>query len=678
MSLKLGASWSASETTFRVWSPDAEAVFVSIFDPAHVLIETLRARMTRADDGVWSISLPNIAVGTPYGYRAAGPYDPGSGHRFNEHKLLIDPYALEIDGHVTWHSAVFAYDMTDPDGSNPDTQDNANFVPRSIVIDGQFNWEGVAKPNVSRQNTVVYEAHVKGLTALHPAVPPEIRGTYAGAAHPAVIDYLKNLGITALELLPVHTHVDDSFLVERGLRNYWGYQTIGFFAPEDSYAAATKPGESVTEFKEMVKAYHKAGIEIWLDVVYNHTAEANHEGPTLSFRGLANDRYYRLEDDKRYYLNFSGTGNTVNTFTPEVTDLVVDSLVYWAQEMGVDGFRFDLAPVIGRTEINFDRNAPLFQRLAAEPALQDVKLIAEPWDLGDGGYQVGGFPDDWTEWNDKYRDNIRSFWRSDDSKVGELGSRLSGSADIYHSRPLGPTSGVNFIAAHDGMTTWDVVSYQAKRNYGNGDNNTDGHGNDIGQYVGPDGFTTDELTLEARFQRQRNLLATLLISRGIPMLLGGDELARTQFGNNNSYCQDNEISWIDWSLTERQKSLSTFVRDCLALRREEPSLRHNRFPDDELDEADPWYWFAPSGDRLTAEQWQNPEERCFGILLDSARSGYLAILINAGGDNCEFHLPVVVAQDVEKHVLLLSTVNGHDGSLVAPPSSLNIFHLPAD
>ncbi len=671
----LGARWSEAETTFTVWSPDADAVHLCLFDRDDHLIENARIRMHKGDGGVWTFSVPNLAVGTPYGFRASGPYEPENGLRFNDSKLLIDPYAREIFGHVTWHQPVFGYPFGDADGDKPDTDDSANFVPRSIVIDESFDWEGIEKPNVPRDLTVVYEAHVKGLTKLNQNVPPELRGTYAGAGYPTMVDYLKDLGITAVELLPIHYHLDDSFLLERGLNNYWGYNTLGFFAPSTSYSSRFEPGEVVAEFKNMVKAYHRAGIEVWLDVVYNHTAEANHQGATLSFRGLANEQYYRLTEDKRYYENWTGTGNTVNAFTPQVTDLIVDSLRYWAEEMQIDGFRFDLAPTIGRTEQDFDRNAPLFHRLAEDPAFANVKLVAEPWDLGPGGYQVGGFPANWTEWNDKYRDNIRSFWRSDDSELGELGWRLTGSADVYHNRPFGPTAGVNFIAAHDGMTSWDVVSFQKKRNYANGDNNDDGTGEDIGQYIGPDGYTTDVSIREARHQRQRNLLATLLISRGIPMILGGDELARTQKGNNNAYCQDNEISWINWDLSERQQGLHDFVRSCLTLRREEPALHIGKFPDEELSEADPWFWFTPDGVQMTDAQWHNPEERCFGFLLDSSRQGHLVVLINAGGDACEFTLPAPVAQEGRACAMLLSTILDHDGSLTAPPSSLTVFHI---
>ena len=674
MTDRLGAIWAPDKTRFALWAPEATGVEVCLYAPDDHNREVCRLSLSNTE-GVWSVEQAGLRAGTPYGFRVSGPYEPSAGQRFNPAKLLIDPYARGLAGHVTWHPAVFGYPLGDPESATPNGDDSAPFVPRSIVIDDSFDWQAVDKPNVPRDRSLVYEAHVKGLTALHPGVPPALRGTYAGGAHPAVIGYLKELGITALELLPVHAHLDDSFLLERGLDNYWGYNTIGFFAPEPGYARATDPQEIVREFKTMVREYHRAGIEIWLDVVYNHTAEANHQGPTLSFRGIANKEYYRLEDDPRYYTNWSGTGNTVNAFTPQVTDLIIDSLRYWAESMGVDGFRFDLAPVIGRTESDFDREAPLFQCLAEDDVFAAVKLIAEPWDLGEGGYQVGGFPDNWSEWNDKYRDNIRSFWRSDDSKVGELGFRLTGSADIYHARPFGPCAGVNLIAAHDGMTTWDVVVYQEKRNFNNGDNNHDGHDNDLGQYIGPDGYTTEPQIHEARYQRQRNLISTLLISRGIPMLLGGDEIARTQKGNNNAYCQDNEISWINWSLSESQKELLEFVKSCVRLRNQEPALRLERFPDADLAEDDPWYWFTPDGAHMSDEQWHNPEERCFGILLESAQGGHLIILVNAGGDDIEFQLPEPVAPESGHHALLISTARGHDGDLMAPASSLSVFRV---
>jgi isoamylase len=616
LSRQFGSCWDGDRTQFHVWSPSAEKVELCLFDRDNHSRETGRIEMTNSD-GTWMASVDDAPPGTPYGYRAYGLYKPSAGLRFNPAKLLVDPYARSISGRPVWSPAALGYPLGMPDAKTPSTDDSAPFVPRSIVVDEAFDWEGTTRPGIPLAETIVYETHVKGLTELHPGVPPELRGTYAGAAHAAVIGYLKELGITAIEFLPVHTHVDDGFLVERGLVNYWGYNTLGYFSPHAAFAAASTPGAEVAEFKAMVREYHRAGIEVFLDVVYNHTAESNHLGPTLSFRGLHNAEFYWLSpDDRSKYLDLTGTGNTVKVDHPYVTDFVLDSLRYWVNEMGVDGFRFDLAPVLGRTETDFDRHAPIFERIEDDKSLRDIKLIAEPWDVGPGGYQVGGFPDNWSEWNDRYRDVVRSFWRSDDGKLNEMGFRLTGSADFYGARGFGPCASINFVAAHDGMTTWDLTAYQVKRNYANGDNNGDGHDNDVNQYLGPDGPTTEPEIIGVRMQRVRNLLATLLVSRGVPMILGGDEFGRTQQGNNNAYCQDNPISWIDWTLRDDNADLVDFVRDLIALRKSEPALRIARFPDDAVEEEDPWIWFDEDGKLLTEDEWNNHKRRSFGIFLD--------------------------------------------------------------
>ena len=675
---QLGSCWDGERTQFHVWSPSADKVELCLFDRDDHSRETERVEMTNSD-GTWSAAVDHAPPGTPYGYRATGPYKPSAGLRFNPAKLLVDPYARSITSHLVWNPAVLSYPLGKPDARKPNSDDSAPFMLRSIVIDESFDWEGTKRPATPLEDTIIYETHVKGLTELHPDVPVELRGTYAGAAHPAVIGYLRDLGITAIEFLPVHTHVDDGFLVERGLANYWGYNTLGFFSPHAAYAAASTPGAEVAEFKAMVREYHRAGIEVFLDVVYNHTAESSHQGPTLSFRGLHNAEFYWLSpDDQSKYFDLTGTGNTVKVDHAYVTNFVLDSLRYWVNEMGVDGFRFDLAPVLGRTETDFDRHAPIFEQIEDDRSLRDIKMIAEPWDVGPGGYQVGGFPDNWSEWNDRYRDVVRSFWRSDDGKLNEMGFRLTGSADFYGARGFGPCASINFVAAHDGMTIWDLTAYQDKRNYANGDNNQDGHDNDVNQYLGPDGPTSEPDVVAARMQRVRALLATLLVSRGVPMILGGDEFGRTQLGNNNAYCQDNPISWIDWTLREENAGLVAFVRDLIALRKSEPALRIARFPDDAVEEEDPWIWFDEAGNLMTEDEWNNPKRRSFGIFLDGEGNGAqspLVLLFNAGGDELTFVLPKEIDAVDGSIELVLTTIEGERNPLVAPPGSLSAIRL---
>ena len=673
-----GVSRSGDLTTFTAWAPGADGAELVLFSPADPYRETARHQLA-CKDGFWTVAVLGIPIGTPYGYRVRGPYAPAAGHRFNQSKLLVDPYARSIGGRMVWHPAVLSYPVGEPDAEEPNTDDSAPFVARSFVIDTAFDWEGVSPPRTPLAETIIYEAHVKGLTRLHPDVPPELRGTYAGAGHPAVIEHLKSIGVTAIEFLPVHTHIEDGFLVERGLSNYWGYQTLGFFSPHLGYSSNREPGAEVREFKDMVRSFHRAEIEVLLDVVFNHTGEQNHQGPTLSFRGMQNDAYYRLmDDDPSRYLDHTGTGNTLNVFHPQVTELVLDSLKYWVTEMGVDGFRFDLAPAIGRTENGFDTDAPIFRRILEDDVLSKVKMIAEPWDIGLGGYQVGNFPDNWSEWNDRFRDVARGYWRSDDGMLAELGFRMTGSADLYGGHPFGPLASVNFVAAHDGMTTADFIAYQGKRNYANGDNNEDGHGHDINQFIGPDGPTKDTSATEERLQRAKSLLATLFLSRGVPMLLGGDEFGRTQRGSNNPYCQDNAISWIDWSLAGQNKSLLDFVRCASELRRSEPSLRLPRFPDADHDEDDPWVWFTESGESLSEEDWQDAERRAFGVYVAGGVEGahdWLVMLVNAGGDDLPFQLPAAISVGPDSVQLLLSTATKEPEPFMAPASSIAVFRV---
>jgi glycogen operon protein len=650
----LGATVVDGGVNFAVYSSRAERIELCLFDDAGA--ETARLPLPDRTDFVFHGFLPGAAPGLRYGLRAHGPWEPDHGLRFNPAKLLLDPYAMALDGAPDATGPLLDYQIAEDNTWRIDEVDSANAMARSVVLDRHFDWEGVAKPGHRDHEIVVYEAHVKGYSRLMPGVPEELRGTYAGLANVAAIDHLKQLGITAIELLPIQAFLDDAVLVERDLRNYWGYNTFGFFAPDPRYAFARDPQGAVDEFKGMVKALHRAGIEVILDVVYNHTAEANHQGPMISFRGLDNPAYYRLaEGSLLHTVDFSGTGNTVNLQHPQVLKLVADSLRYWATDMQIDGFRFDLAPALGREDPAFDPWSGFFDVMRQDPVLSEVKLIAEPWDLGPDGYQLGNFPNGWGEWNGQYRDTMRAFWRGDDGKLGEFATRFSGSADLYRNAARSATSSVNFIAAHDGFTIRDLVSYTEKHNEANGEENRDGHGDNYSVNYGIEGPSEDAAVEALRWRHQRNLIATLLLSIGTPMLLGGDEFGRTQNGNNNAYCQDNEISWFDWDLTEQQRLLQEFTRSVIEIRQSEPVLRRKTLltgerlrPGAEKDIT----WYRADGKEMIQRDWTVPFARSLAVKLggnairdldpatgEPVHGQSLLVLFNASDNGVMFRLP---------------------------------------
>lgn len=617
----LGAHWDGQGINFALFSENATKVELCLFDRADDPRPSVCLPIEEQTNQVWHIYLPELFPGQHYGYRVHGPYDPKQGHRFNPAKLLIDPYAKAIAGNVQWlDGRTFGYRIGDPQADlSIDDRDNAADVPKSVVVDSSFTW-GTDKPLFTPwDETVIYEVHVKGLTARHPEVPESQRGTYLGLTSPAVLDHLTTLGVTAVELLPVHHFINDQHLHDRGLTNYWGYNSIGFFAPDIRYAHAQKRGEQVREFKTMVKTLHSEGIEVILDVVYNHTAEGNHLGPTLCFRGIDNASYYRLvDDDKRYYMDYTGCGNTLNMNHPRVLQLIMDSLRYWVEEMHVDGFRFDLASTLARELHDVNRLGAFFDIIHQDPILSRVKLIAEPWDLASGGYQVGNFPLGWAEWNDKYRDTIRRYVKGDGGQVSELGYRISGSSDLYERSGKRPYASINFVTAHDGFTLDDLVSYNEKHNEANGEENRDGNDNNQSWNCGAEGPTNDPAIMALRDQQKRNFLTTLLFSQGVPMLCGGDELGRTQGGNNNAYCQDNEISWFDWNLKDRDRRLLAFVQRLIQLRREQPVLRRRRFFQGRRirgSEIKDIAWFRPDGHEMTDQDWHDAHVRSLGVRL---------------------------------------------------------------
>ncbi|CAD5142434.1 Glycogen operon protein GlgX homolog [Microbacterium sp. Nx66] len=613
----LGATFDGQGTNFALFSEGAERVELCLFDADGT--ET-RVPLTEVDAFVWHGYLPTVQPGQRYGYRVHGPYDPAQGQRFNPNKLLLDPYAKAVAGEVDWGQSLFGYDFGDPDSRNDD--DSATAMAKGVVVSPFFEWGGDRPLKTPYAETVIYEAHVKGLTQRHPEVPEELRGTYAGIAHPAVIEHLQRLGVTALELMPVHQFVNDSVLQDKGLSNYWGYNTLGFFAPHNAYAAGGQDGQQVQEFRAMVRALHEAGIEVILDVVYNHTAEGNHLGPTLSMRGIDNEAYYRLEEDKRYYTDYTGTGNSLNAGNPHALQLLMDSLRYWVTEMHVDGFRFDLAATLAREFYDVDRLAAFFELVQQDPIVSQVKLIAEPWDIGPGGYQVGNFPPQWTEWNGKYRDTVRDFWRGEPQALGEFASRLTGSADLYEHSGRRPVASINFVTAHDGFTLRDLVSYNEKHNEDNGEDNNDGESHNRSDNMGAEGPTDDIDINRRRARQQRNFLATLLLSQGVPMISHGDELGRTQHGNNNGYAQDNELTWIDWEAADLP--LVEFTAAVARLRHEHPTFRRSRFFDgrpvadeDEDGERIPdVVWLRPDGARMTPEDWDSGFGRSVGMFLN--------------------------------------------------------------
>lgn len=605
----LGAHYDGAGVNFSIYSQVADKVELCLFDDQD---RETRIEMTEQNSYVWHNYLPGIQPGQRYGYRVYGPYDPNRGLRCNPNKLLLDPYAYAIEGNIDSDESLFSYWFKSPnDNSAMNTLDSAGHTMKSVVVNPYFDWGADRHPNIPYHDSVIYEAHVRGMTNLNVDVPPDIRGTYAGLAYPTVIEYLKKLGVTTIELMPIHQYVNDTFLQEKGLSNYWGYNTIGFFAPHNAYSSSGQRGEQVNEFKSMVKAYHNAGMEVILDVVYNHTAEGNDRGPTLSFKGIDNQAYYRLVDgDPQHYFDTTGTGNSLLMRSPRALQVITDSLRYWVTEMHVDGFRFDLAATLARQFHDVDKLSAFFDIVEQDPVISQVKLIAEPWDIGSGGYQVGGFPSSWSEWNGRYRDCVRDFWRSQPSTLPEFASRLMGSSDLYQMNGRRPVASVNFITAHDGFTMNDLVSYNNKHNEANGEGNRDGESNNRSWNCGVEGPTNIRDVNELRQRQMRNMFATLLVSQGIPMICGGDEVMRTQGGNNNAYCQDNEISWTNWDLDDSQQEMLAFVSKMIHLRLNHPVLHRRRFfsgrmPGDPVDKIPQAEWFDHTGSIMDMADWQN-------------------------------------------------------------------------
>ncbi|WP_270887579.1 glycogen debranching protein GlgX [Pedococcus sp. 5OH_020] len=655
-SYPLGASYDGTGVNFALFSEVAERVELCLIDDEGV--ET-RYVLPEVDGFVWHGYLPGVQPGQRYGYRVHGPYDPAQGHRCNPNKLLLDPYAKAIDGMADGDQSLFSYTFGDPsnDPAKLNTEDSLGHTMLSVVINPFFDWGQDRSPRRQYHETVIYEAHVKGLTELHPEIPEEIRGTYAGIAHPVAIQHLQELGVTAIELMPVHQFVNDFTLRDKGLSNYWGYNTIGFLAPHNGYAAYGTRGEQVAEFKGMVKALHEAGIEVILDVVYNHTAEGNELGPTLCFRGIDNAAYYRLVDgDAAHYYDTTGTGNSLLMRHPHVLQLIMDSLRYWVTEMHVDGFRFDLAATLARQFHEVDKLSAFFDLVQQDPVVSQVKLIAEPWDVGDGGYQVGNFPPLWTEWNGKYRDTVRDFWRGDSATLGEFASRITGSSDLYEHNGRKPIASINFVTAHDGFTLRDLVSYNEKHNEANGEGNNDGESHNRSWNCGVEGPSDDPAVNELRQRQQRNFLTTLLLSQGVPMILHGDELGRTQLGNNNGYCQDNSLTWVDWDLDQEQYNLLAFTQRLMELRREHPVFRRRRFFGGSANhggesEVGDIAWFEPSGHHMDESSWDNGFAKSMMVFLNGQAipepdtrglpivDDHFLILFNGADQAIDFVLP---------------------------------------
>lgn len=646
----LGATWDGRGVNFSLYSENAEKVELCLFAPGDPKSEIARIVMPEQTARVWHCYLPDIQPGLLYGYRVYGPYDPANGQRFNPNKLVLDPYAYAIGRDLTWDDSLFGYHVKKGDDLTFDERDSAPFAPLAKVIDGAFTWGHDQAPRIPWHETVIYELHVKGFTKLHPEVPEHLRGTYAGLTTPAVLRHLRSLGVTALELLPVHYHSDDRFLTEKGKVNYWGYNTLGFFAPDPRYAAYG-PEWVVQEFKSMVRTLHAEGFEVILDVVYNHTAEGNQNGPTLSLRGADNAGYYRLAPDARYYMDYTGCGNSLNMRNPQVLQLIMDSLRYWAVEMRVDGFRFDLASTLARELHAVDKLSGFFDIIHQDPILSQVKLIAEPWDVGDGGYQVGNFPIHWTEWNGKYRDCVRRFWKGDGGTTSEVATRLTGSSDLYQSDGRQPTASINFVTCHDGFTLRDLVSYNEKHNEANGEGNRDGCSSNDSWNCGTEGPTKVKAIQQLRWQQQRNLIATLLLSQGVPMILAGDELGQTQKGNNNTYCHDSELSWLNWDLDADQRQFLQFVREIVQLRKDHPVFRRRKFllgrpiVGQVIKDI---YWLTSGGTEMTDADWSEGIVKCLGLGLvgqqiaetdergDPIRDDTFLILVNAHFEPLEF------------------------------------------
>ncbi|TWP35837.1 glycogen debranching protein GlgX [Leekyejoonella antrihumi] len=651
----LGATYDGSGVNFALFSEIATAVELCLISPD---LEETRVGLTEVDGHVWHAYLPGIQPGQRYGYRVDGPHEPDEGHRCNPAKLLLDPYAKAIDGQVDGDESLFSYRFDDHDALN--TDDSLGHTMLSVVVNPFFDWGHDRPPQHEYHDSVIYEAHVKGLTMTHPDLPEEIRGTYAALAHPAVIEHLTTLGVTAVELMPVHQFVQDTSLTDQGLANYWGYNTIGFLAPHGAYAAWGTDGQQVSEFKSMVKALHEADIEVILDVVYNHTAEGNELGPTLAFRGIDNASYYRLvEERKEHYYDTTGTGNSLLARSPHVLQLIMDSLRYWVQEMHVDGFRFDLAATLARQFHEVDKLSAFFDIIHQDPVISQVKLIAEPWDVGDGGYQVGNFPPLWTEWNGAYRDTVRDMWRGEPATLGEFASRLTGSSDLYEHSGRRPIASINFVTAHDGFTLRDLVSYNEKHNDANGEDGNDGESFNRSWNCGVEGPTDDPAIRRLRTQQQRNFIATLLLSQGVPMLLHGDEVGRTQQGNNNVYCQDNEISWFDWNLDDDSQNLLEFAQQAIALRRDHPNLRRRRFFDGDAhhggaSELGDIQWYSPAGGEMNELDWRNGYARSLMVFLNGqaihapdergmpVTDDHMLLMFNAHSGPVDFQVPDVV------------------------------------
>lgn len=682
-----GATFDGKGTNFALFSAHATRVDLCLFDDAG---NEERIELPEYTNEVWHGYLPYVKPGQRYGYRVHGPYAPAEGHRFNHHKLLLDPYAREIEGDLTWSDELYGYTIGHPDADlSFDERDSAPFMPKAVVVHDDYDWEDDQRLLTAWNQTLVYETHVRGYTMRHPEVAEAVRGTCAGLAHDAVLDYIKGLGVTAVELLPVQAYLDDSHLLEKGLRNYWGYNTLAFFALKSRYLASGHRDE----FRDMVKAMHRKGLEVVLDVVYNHTAEGNQLGPTLSFKGIDNATYYRLADDKRYYINDTGTGNTFNLSNMQAMRFVTDSLRYWAQDMHVDGFRFDLATILGREPSGFDQRGGFLDACGQDPLLSQVKLIAEPWDCGPGGYQFGRFPPGWAEWNDKFRDNARSFWKGGEGMLAEFATRFTGSADLFDRRGRRPWSSVNFITAHDGFTLHDLVSYNEKHNEANGEGNQDGSNHDGSCNHGAEGETDDAAINALRERQMKNLLATLLLAQGTPMLLAGDERAQTQGGNNNTYCQDNETAWIDWQRDPSEGRLAEFVRELTALRRRYPILTRGRYLNGRYSEeagVKDLTWLNPSGAEMQEADWTDAGARSVGLVLEGkaqhsgvrehANDATLLILINAWHEGVSFKLPddeqtplhwkLMVSTD---EALDRESVPKGSTEFLAPPRSVTVF-----
>jgi isoamylase len=701
-SYPLGATYDGAGTNFAVFSEVADRVDLCLFDEAG---NEESVRLREVDGFVWHGYLPNVEPGQRYGYRVYGRYEPAAGARCNPNKLLIDPYAKAVDGGVDWNEAVFGYQFGAPDQRND--ADSALHVPKSVVVNPYFDWGADRAPKTPYHETFIYEAHVKGLTIRHPEIPDELRGSYAGLAHPVMIEHLQRLGVTAVELMPVHEFLNDHHLEERGLSNYWGYNTIAFLAPYHGYASDPRPGGQVNEFKAMVRALHQAGIEVILDVVYNHTAEGNHLGPTLSMRGIDNAAYYRLvANDLQYYMDYTGTGNSLNVRNPHTLQLIMDSLRYWVLEMHVDGFRFDLASTLAREFYDVDRLSAFFDLVQQDPVISQVKLIAEPWDVGPGGYQVGNFPPLWSEWNGKYRDTVRDFWRGEPGTLGEFASRLTGSSDLYQHDGRRPYASINFVTAHDGFTLNDLVSYNEKHNEANGEDGNDGESFNRSWNCGVEGPTDDEAILKLRARQQRNFIATMLVSQGVPMLLHGDEMGRTQDGNNNVYAQDNQLAWMDWELAHKNAELLGFTAGVAAIRAAHPIFRRRRFfagrslvrgavsSSESLNDI---AWFTPSGEEMTEQDWSSGFGQCVVVFLngdgipdvdergDRMLDDSFLLCFNASADDIEVTLPSrrygeawsVVVDTATGEVITLSDAPGVVAAVPEPHPAGGTLTVPS-